>query len=309
MSFLRGDDRSAWSLPDSVDALAASARQTSRPALIWGAGLAYQFVVLGWTFASAVAGPLMEGLTTGIEAPAIRIRPLQGMEGLIRWIRREGLEAAIVAVPLALLLFRLAGGLARLAPAARWAEHRGHRPPGLGRAWREGRGSTLSGIGLWLLFVAMMLAATVVFMGPTRLLLGTVREDTWNAATAIVSGVTVALLLVYGFLLSILFQLALHSLVQNRRGAASALLHAWRIARNDAMATARATAVDAVLYLTLMAVILGAVTIQKMLLLPEAVLWLPYVAVVGFGGCARCVFWARAYEALGGISTLGEEGR
>ena len=104
-------------------------------------------------------------------------------------------------------------------------------------------------------------------------------------------------------MLSVLFQLALHSLAQNRRGAASALQHAWRIARNDPAATARATAVDAVLYFTILSLVVGLKAVQHALSLPEILLSIPYLVLVGFGGCARCAFWARAYQSLGGIRT------
>ena len=111
----------------------------------------------------------------------------------------------------------------------------------------------------------------------------------------------VAFLLFYLLLLNLLFQIALHSLAQNRRGAASALTHAWRIAKNDPWATARATLVDFLLYATvlLIAFSLSAVLVMTCLI-PVAMALL--LATSGFLGVTRACYWARAYRALGGLS-------
>jgi hypothetical protein len=115
-------------------------------------------------------------------------------------------------------------------------------------------------------------------------------------------GPFVAVWLIYGLLLSVIYQLALHSLAQNRRGVASALIHAWRIARNDPWATARATLVDLLLYVTMLALqylvagLLGATCIGIPLIL------LAWPLIPGFAGVTRAAYWARAYRALGGLS-------
>jgi hypothetical protein len=113
---------------------------------------------------------------------------------------------------------------------------------------------------------------------------------------------------IYGFLLSVLFQLSLHSLVRNRRGVGSALLHAWRIARNDPFATTRAVLVDAVLYVTVLAVH-GVVWLAwslsgELVLLLLVPLSLCIEAIVGG---TRCAYWSSAYEGLGGISTVDDQ--
>ena len=122
------------------------------------------------------------------------------------------------------------------------------------------------------------------------------------------TGASIALILVYSFLLSVLFQIALHSLVQNRRGVGSALLHAWRIAKNDPLATTRAIMIDSVLYLTVLSFhVLYFMVFQ---LNTDDMGWpirLPAIAVEAFAGCTRCAYWARAYRALGGLSTASEE--
>ena len=43
---------------------------------------------------------------------------------------------------------------------------------------------------------------------------------------------------------------------------------------------------------------------RKALGLPEVLLLIPYLGLLGFSGCARAAFWSRAYAALGGLSTL-----
>jgi hypothetical protein len=112
----------------------------------------------------------------------------------------------------------------------------------------------------------------------------------------------VAILLIYWLAISVLMQLALHSLAHNRRGVGSALLHAWRILRHDVAATARAILVDVLLFLTIVAIwrmvdgLIGD--------LPGGG-WLTQLLkllLVGFAGVARAGYWARAYRALGGLS-------
>lgn len=313
MPTLRGEPGSRWTLPGSVDALADAARQAGRPGAIWLAGLAYQFVVVGWTFGIAIVVPLLGGHLPGaIEwsegEPTLALGPVElealpGVASLLGYVRGAGAGLALLSAPLFLLTFRLAAGLASLSPRDRW---RAAAPGGRIRAaWREGRGLTLAAGGLWLQFVVMTFVATLVFFAPARLLARLVRVDDWALLATIFSGLLVLTMLVYGFLLSILFQIALHSLVQNRRGVGSALLHAWRIAKNDPMATWRAALVDAVLYFT----ILSLHAVLALLLfgtqVTAAILGLVVLPLLyGYAGCARCAFWARAYQSLGGLSTV-----
>lgn len=307
MSSLRGEPGTRWSLPGSVDALADAARQAGRPGVIWLAGLAYQIVVLGWSFGIAVALPALRESLPSMEAADWRlaVRPLPVVETLIKLVRREGLGSLVVAAPLVYVLFRLAAGLVKLSPGESWVEARGERPaPGLRRTWREGRGLALPGIGLCVLFLGMMFGVTLLFAGPARLLVSFANVDDWSLFAAIITGVLIALMLIYSFMLSILFQLALHSLVQNRRGVGSALHHAWRIAKNDPMATVRATIVDAVLYSTIAALYFALDVVLAATQVTSAALYVIFPALWGFAGCARCAFWARAYQTLGGLSTV-----
>lgn len=306
MSLIRGDDSSSWSLPGSVDALGAAARQAGRPGWIWIAGVSYQFVVLSWTFGSLVVRLFTRN--EGIQISPIRVNhldPVEGMESLLRGLPDGGVDTALASIPFVLVFFRLAMGLAHLSPAASWrAAAREEKPPSLRSAWAAGRGNTLSAIGLWMLFVVMMLAATILFAGPAMLLMRLTQADEVASLATILQVLTIGFLLVYGFLLSILFQLGVHSLAQNRRGAGSALQHSWRIARNDPLATARATLVDGVLYFTVLALALGLLYVQSFLGLPRVLFAFATLALLGFGGCARCAFWARAYHTLGGLTTI-----
>lgn len=306
MSLIRGDDSSSWSLPGSVDALSAAARQAGRPGAIWIAGIGYQFVVLSWTFGTLVMRLLAH--RDDIQISPFRFEhldPVEGLEAILRGLPEDGLGAALGSAPLVLIFFRLATGLAQLSPGSSWrAAARGEKPPTLRRAWQAGRGITLSAVGLWMLFVFMMLAATLLFAGPALLLMELVQAEAVAAIATILQVLTIGFLLVYGFLLSILFQLGLHSLAHNRRGAGSALQHSWRIARNDPLATARATLVDGVLYFTILALGLVLLYVQSFFGLPPTLFGIATMALIGFGGCARCAFWARAYQSLGGLTTF-----
>jgi hypothetical protein len=310
MSMLRGDPGSStWTLPSSIDALAAAARQAGRPSSAWLAGIAYQLVVLGWFSGAAVAGPVLQGSFMEVGAEFLSEGPLRwswlpGLEHLAIALRRHPANALFL-LPLILLLFRVTAGLILLTPTGARGE-RTARVPGLRKAWRGGRGATLSGLALWVQFVLMMFGATLLFVGPAQLFVRFVHLDKFGALTAILAGVLIGLLMVYSFLLSILFQIALHSLVRNRRGVGSAVQHAWRIARNDPMGAGRAAAADAVLTTTVVVLQVGLTMVTALLNLPQVVLWVPTVALLGFAGLARCAFWAQVYQALGGLSTLEE---
>jgi hypothetical protein len=307
MSSLRGvPGTDSLTLQGSIDALAAAARRAGRPGTVWLGGIAYQLVVLGWFSGAAVAGPVLQDSFINVrgsflETGTLRWRWLPGLEEMM-FTLRSGTKGSLLLVPFALLLFRMAGGLARVAAPQRWNED--GRRPGWRRLWRGGKGLTVSGFALWLQFLLMMFGATLLFIGPAQLFVSFVHLDELGALTAILSGVLLVLLLVYSFLLSVLFQIALHSLVANRRGVGSAVLHAWRIAKNDPMGTARAAAADALLTAAVAGLQLCMVIAAALLHLPAMLLWIPLLGMLGLVGVARCIFWAQVYRTLGGISTL-----
>lgn len=310
---LRGSPGSAWTLTQAVDAMGGAARQAGRPGAIWLAGLTYQFLNLGWAFGATVALPVLQSALPdldwlGLHRSGNGFVRVQSRLDLLSFVRDADPWLLLLVVPALLALFRLVAGLARLSSPRRWVAARGGlRPPGLAQAWTEGDRLTRPTLGLWLQIVVMMFVATLLFVGPAQLLVRVVHLERWNPFTSLLAGTVVALMLVYSFTLSILFQIALHSLVRNRRGVGSALLHAWRIAKNDPMATARATTVDAVLYLTVLAVHVGSFAASAALAVFAPAAFVLDVGVEAFAGCVRCAYWARAYEALGGLATVSDE--
>ncbi|MBK7876442.1 MAG: hypothetical protein IPJ77_11930 [Planctomycetes bacterium] len=312
MSSLIGIPGERWSLARATDAMGSAARQVGRPGLVWLCG----FFFPALTFMGGNGGELLLGLL------------FRGTSGVSR-----GGELIIGAgVLLAMLGPRMTAGLARLGSPEAWSEEtRTRRTPRVRDVWRAGKGLAWSTLGLWFLVLLMLAVPSLVVLAPPLYLLehwgltpGTGDEDT-NALCALVLGPFVAVVLVMGFVLSVLYQLALQSLVHNQRGTASALLHAWRIARNDAWATARAVLVDFLAFLTLLVVQLAAVVVFAFSLasvccLAPALLLLLFVRkpwvvrtleilyasmlllLPGFIGVVRAAYWARVYRSLGGLS-------
>jgi len=302
---------STFPLRRAVAALAASARQMGRPSALWIAGFGYQSLSLGWTLWAAVALPVIAKALPqlGGKRPFADLFALHSLlDPLVLFDRHPLLPVAWL--PVILVCFRLVVGLAAVSPAATWREASGAgRAPRLRTVLRRGRGLVLPALGLWIQVVLLMFVAALVFVGPTQLLFDVLDSDLLVPLRVLVTGLMVALTLFYGFLLSIVFQLALHSMVQNRRGVGSALLHAWRVARNDPLATVRATLVDAMLYGATVAVYFATYMVVVVIAhLRAEALWalvVPFLFVVdALAGCTRCAYWARAYRALGGISTL-----
>jgi hypothetical protein len=318
--------RPRLSLAGAVDALTRAARQGGRPGSIWIVGLFYQGLSLGWTFGFTVARPIVVAVL-----PEATLHRLEGfsppafvrnhLDPLDLWgpVHGAGDVVRILFLLLVLLIpFRLVAGLARLAPPEIWTSARERsRGPSFVQAWRYGATFTRSALGLWIQVLWMMFLAALFFLGPCHVLLmrlGLADDSPWRA---LLYGLTIGLIAVYGFVLAVLFQLALHSLVQNRRGVGSALLHAWRIARNDPQAAGRAAAVDGLLYLVVLAFQAGllllttlATNLVELAGMKGAVLLvgLPGVLLVlvleAFAGCTRCAYWAQTYRSLGGISTV-----
>jgi len=296
-----------WTLHRAVAAMRNSARQASIPSSLWITGFTYQGLNLGWAFGVLVAWRLMDSSMPGIFD-----------EDTVAFMMRRNLDPLSMAwnqwwpfLLLTPLFFRLVAGLALLSPAVRWEEIRGHRrAPRLGAAMRLGRGLSWSAIALWAQFLVMMFGAALIFVGPAQVFTDAVGLTADNPITVLIAGSVGVAIYFYGVVLSVLFQIALHSLVQNQRGVGSALLHAWRIAKNDPMATVRATIIDATVFVVAWTTIFVYMMVLGALPLPWSIsvlAALPAFALEGVIGCTRCAYWARAYEALGGISTVPQD--
>ena len=283
-SSLIGATHERWSLPRAIDALGDAARQAGAPGMIWMAGYFYPTV-------SLLVGHVGEASLVRFRTPATSSeRGIRVISFGDPWI-----DVPVVLVPLIPIVMRLVIGLARISAPQRWAEVKGdRRSPRLVDAWRAGRGWTRASLGLWLQLVVMWIGGAVVLVVPPHFFLLGVGSTAWSIPHLVFMGPFVGLLVCYTVVLAVLYQLALQSLVQNRRGVSSALSHAWRIARHDTWGTARAVIVDFILSVTLFVVnvALGSTGVGAPLAL----------VLSGFAGTTRACYWARTYRVLGGLS-------
>lgn len=309
MSTLIGTESERWSLPRAIDALAESARQAGHPGLVWIAGFFYPTLTLGldlgwdgpmtYSFSSTVGDLWKDESTAGAVWKGLQYLPIGA---LFVFFVAPCLGVAFLP------FFRLTAGLARLGPARAWEAASADRStPALKTVWRAGEGLMLPTFGLWVQLALMFGGALLIGSLPASALANAIEDPVGNPKTAVLLGAMIVPILVvlmgYALALSVLNQLALHSLAHNRRGVYSALLHGWRIMRNDPWATARAVMVDLVLFLTIM--MAWNMFTEFSGLLGHAGLVLATIAKVlltSFAGVARAGYWARAYRALGGLS-------
>jgi hypothetical protein len=294
MSSLIGRPGERLSLPRVVDALSEAARQAGRPAFVWLAGLAYPNVLYSFLILASVL-EAAQGDSLAIPMPV----PMLPSAPFVRLETTEALAALVIGLPVWLALYRLVTGLSWLSSPALWDRVRvARRSPRLRDAWRAGHGVTWSGFGLFLVTRLLNFAALLVVLAPVLMLLGLLQLDGDLILSAALA-VPALLLLLYGFALEVLTQLALHSLAHNRRGLASALQHAWRLVRGDPLAVVRSTLVDLAAQLLL----LTATWLSTRLGCCIAwALWPAAVLLLGYLGVVRAAFWARIYKALGGLT-------
>jgi hypothetical protein len=307
MSSLIGQPEERWPLARAVDALSAAVRQAARPGWIWITGLLYPSVTLG-----------LSGNWDGLAS----VIPQSKLYGADSWVsaifaaddlgdRLQVMLLPIVIVPCTGFLFvplaRFIVGLARLGHPLAWTRAAGGKHnPSFAAAWRAGHGLTWSSFGLWLQIVLMMIGVILLFGLPLTFMVESLsRGDEEPLRVALIGAVLAPVLiftLLYTLSLSVLYQLALHSLAHNRRGVGSALLHAWRIMRHDVWATARSILVDVLLFV----VVYGMWRFVDGLIggLPGGEYVMAFLALmmIGFLGVARAGYWARVYRALGGLS-------
>ncbi len=315
MSLLLGGQNERLTLSRAVDALAGAARRAGRPSPLWLVGALYPSLNLNFDLVRGVLALVEE--FSGVELPwagdmggfVTLFGP--GIPGVNIGVHGTSeLGPVLVLLPLLLVAFRMIVGLARVSDPLHAPSEvelvRGSstgvqvaRGAHLRDLWAEGKGLALVAFGLWGMLLLMQFGAMLVLIGPVVALLklfGLARFSTLFAGLLLPM---LMLVLLYAAVLMVLNQLALHSLAHNRRGVASALTHAWRLVRASPLGALRATLVDFVLFLS----VLAAEVVLGTLVGPSHVLQTLLVfALFGFAGVARAGYWARTYRALGGLS-------
>lgn len=317
MSLLLGAPSERLSLARAVDALADAARRAGHPSALWLVGIFYPSLNLNFDLVRGVLA-LVEKFS-GIDLPWAG-----GMGGFVTlfapglpWLTFGGhtgdeLAPVLAFLPLILVGCRLVVGLAKLsdplyAPqevrlVAEGSSVQAPRDSHLRRIWAEGKGLAANAFGLWGMLLLLLFGAMLVLIGPVVALLKLLGLAQVSALSAGLLLPVLVLVLAYAAVLMVLNQLALHSLAHNRRGVASALTHAWRLARASPSGVLRATLVDFVLFLSMLLIQkLALVFFQPSFL--QGLVPLALLLLYGFAGVARAGYWARTYRALGGLSS------
>lgn len=289
-------------------------RQVSRPAWIWIVGVFYPEVAVNLELdkllrqavelGEAVQGQgkaeasaqFTEFASVAAQDPGVRLS-LLGLGGPL-------LLALIIGAPLLLAASRLFAGLASCARRDAWELT---PSPSLAHVWASGEGMSMSSFGLSVLLGLMKLTAILLLVGAPVLffqgvLTGGGLED-HGALLAVIYLPIAGVLILYSLVMGALHQLALHSLVENRRGMTSALRHAWRLLRvNSSLSVAYVLMeLACVLAMTLSVAAVG-LTAGFICLLAPATIFLS-LTLHGFTGVLRAAFWSRAYRRLGGATS------
>lgn len=309
MSKLLGSAGDRLPLAGAVDLIAASARQGGRPSSIWLAGLFYPSlqVSLAVVFGVVESVERAAGLATGVSERLFR---LENVLPLPEALAPSDDQSPVWRIVLLCLLpflvfisFRLMAGLAWLAAPETWErERRGAPAPGLLETWNSGKGLTLSALGLWIAMRVLNLGAYAFFIGPPIAMLHVLEIE--ESGFLLTLGLLPFGLLsaAYAVMLEVLTQFALHSLVQNRRGVGSAVLHGWRLMRRDPLSVMRAALVDMALQLV---IFLGLLLISPLEGVGCCFLGVGVAVALLLKGClgvVRAGYWARIYRLLGGLS-------
>ncbi len=293
MSSFTGKPEESWSLPAAVDALAAAARSAGRPGMIWLSALFYPSISFGL---EAIYRLVEDGR---ISAPDLSMRLLSPLSDY------EAAQSALPLLPilLAFAFSRCNVGLARISAPLSWNYYGGERGrPKLRHVWLAGHGLALPAFGMWVMLFLMATLALALILAPVLPLAGAAMSGELSglgdALLLFLLMPVTTLLMLFAATLSVLHQLALHSLAHNRRGVVSALRHAWSMTRNNPWATARTVAVD----LLLVVFVIAVSALIFVFFRSTFIFWLVYVPIHLFTGMARAGYWARAYRALGGLS-------
>jgi hypothetical protein len=315
VSLLLGSPNERLPLSRAVDALADAARRAGRPSVLWLVGALYPSLNLNFDLVRGVLALVEE--FSGVELPwagemggfVTLFGP--GIPGVNLGLHgTEELGPVLLTLPLLLLAFRMIVGLARISDPLHASGEvqlvgtgssgvQVARAPRLSDLWREGKGLALVAFGLWGMLLLMLFGAMLVLIAPVVALLKLFDLARFSTLFAGLLLPVLVLVLAYAAVLMVLNQLALHSLAHNRRGVASALTHAWRLVRASPLGALRATLVDFVLFLS----VLAAEIVLGTLLGPSHLLHTLLVfTLFGFAGVTRAGYWARSYRALGGLS-------
>lgn len=305
-------------LAEVRDHLLDAARQVARPSWIWIAGVLYPAFDLGLdvlhvnksggdstTSTISLPGISLDGVPDLFAGDENSLKVIGGILVLV-------ILALLLALGIALVASRLSAGLASCATPNTWDELGGAaHPPGLRAAWAAGEGLTSSAFGIFVLLTLMRIMAILIVGLPLVLFHGVLAEGP-STASGVLLGIIylplAGLLILYFVVLAALHQLALHSLVQNRRGMTSAIQHAWRLFRVEASLSLAYLLIEVVtiLIFAVAAFVISLCSIVICCLVPLLPLCL--LALTGLQGVLRAAFWARAYGDMGGATsgdTLG----
>lgn len=312
-------------LKEAIDDLIDAARQVAMPRWIWIAGFLYPSVEV-----SLEVGNLYESVTelggAAIEFGSEGTQSTRDtLEGLWRelihggeiefgtWIFGVPLILLLLILPLLLLLGRLQAGLAACTSPESWQSSGArNKAPGLLSVWAKGRGMSWSSFGIGVLLGVMRIIAILLLVGaPVLFFQGFLTAGNIEDKSALFAVIYIPLagvLILYFLILGALHQLALHSLVENRRGMTSALRHAWRLLRVNTPISVSYLLVEisCVLVISLTALAVGLSTAIVCILAPLG--FLTILALQGFAGVLRAAFWARAYRSMGGSTSKDAHG-
>ncbi|MCH2103186.1 MAG: hypothetical protein MK297_04135 [Planctomycetes bacterium] len=289
-------------------------RQVSRPAWIWIVGVFYPEVTVNLELdkllrqaielGEAIQGQgkaeastqFTEFATVAAQDPGVSFT-LLGLGGSL-------LLVLIFGTPLLLATSRLFAGLASCARRDAWAQT---PSPSLAHIWARGEGMSMSSFGLSVLLGLMKATAILLLVGaPVLFFQGVLTGgglEEHGALLAVIYLPIAGVLILYSLVMGALHQLALHSLVENRRGMTSALRHAWRLLRVNSTLSVAYVLMElaCVLVLTLSVAAVG-LTTSFICLLAPATIFLSLM-LYGFTGVLRAAFWSRAYRRLGGATS------
>jgi len=288
-------------LGQAIRSLLVAFTRALLPRPLWLAGIAYPSLQLEMGLLAGAVQVLESstGISTGWTKagtePALELIP-----GFPIALSSPGTVflVTLLTMPVALMLFR---GVAGLAISARQTTPSGGRWPGLAPIWRAGKDTGTPALGIWVLIQGLLFAAMLILLGPLLTLVQFLGLETWRPFVLALALPILGLLGLYGLVLLVLNQLALHSLVCHGRGIASALTHAWRLAKEAPMRVTAYAACDLALFLGTLLVAHGLQSLATGEDLGTAAAEILYWGTFGAAGVTRAGLWCRGYDALGGL--------